>query len=102
MTTKTTRVLYSPGFGAGIGPAWTDVRSDDPVLVALYDRGATKEEVQDVFPNDFWHGWKTVKHTDVPEGSWWLIKEYDGSEGVVVVLSLEDAGFTQAVSGERP
>jgi hypothetical protein len=46
-----TRVLFSPGFGAGIGPDWNDAPScDDPVLVGLYDRGASKVEVEEAFP----------------------------------------------------
>jgi hypothetical protein len=91
------RVLYSPGFGAGIGHDWIDSpRCDDPVLVALYDRRASRDEVEQAFPDEYWGGWDNVTHRDVPEGSWWRIHEYDGSESIIVVNSLEEAGFVQA------
>jgi hypothetical protein len=91
------RVLYSPGFGAGIGSEWISTpRCDDPVLVELYDLGATQAEVEQAFPDEYWSGWVNVTHRDVPEGSWWRIHEYDGSESIIVVTSLEEAGFVQA------
>jgi hypothetical protein len=92
-----TRVLFSRGFGAGIGPDWNDApRCDDPVLVTLYNRGATKEEVEEAFPEAYWGGWGNVTHIDVPEGSWWRIEEYDGSEHVEVIDHLEKSSYTQA------
>jgi hypothetical protein len=92
-----TRVLYSQGFGAGIGPDWNESPScDDPVLVALYDSGATQAEVEDVFPDAYWGGWKNVLHRDVPKGSWWRIEEFDGSERVEVIDNLEKSYYTQA------
>ena len=98
---NTVRVLCSPGFGAGIGPAWTSVSGDDPQLVALYNCGATCEEVEKAFPQECWGGWEDVAHVDVPLGSWWSIEEYDGAEFVNVVTSLQDAGFRKAQEGTK-
>tara|TARA_R110000823_G_scaffold25620_1_gene75380 strand:+ start:216 stop:503 length:288 start_codon:yes stop_codon:yes gene_type:complete len=95
MTTETTRVIYSPSFGAGL-TFEQSFSADDPRLVGLYNSGASICEVRDVFPEIYAATWYDARHKDIPKGKWWKIEEYDGYESVEIIDSLDDSGFKQA------
>tara|TARA_R110000851_G_scaffold34409_2_gene91452 strand:+ start:593 stop:880 length:288 start_codon:yes stop_codon:yes gene_type:complete len=95
MTPETTRVIYSPSFGGGL-TFEQSFSADDPRLVDLYNRGASFREAKNVFPEISLGAWGALHHRDVPKGSWWKIKEYDGWESVEVIASLDDSGYKQA------
>jgi hypothetical protein len=93
--TETTRVIYSPSFGASLTHE-SDISADDPRLVDLYNRGASWRVAVQIFSDVPSMAWDTLCHVDVPKGIWWKINEYDGAESVQLISSLDDSGFKQA------
>lgn len=95
-------ILYSPGYGAG-WTTWNSMRDtenslvNDPILVELvelknkYDSG-TKEfndvvdrivkRAEEVCPDGYFGGADDLVVEWVPEGTMYIIDEYDGSESI--------------------
>lgn len=92
-----TRVVVSPGYGAGLS-TWTSIPADDAELVAIVQLPLEQRKAafKARWPDEYAGGVADAVVQDVPYGSWWKITEYDGSESLHVVTSLEDAGYTVA------
>lgn len=84
------KVLISPGFGAGWS-TWNDPRmAFDKVLIEAVERGISARDMEllcvkrgytDEFGNaPYMSGFETLVVKEVPSGSIFQIKEYDGNE----------------------
>lgn len=91
-------VLYSPGFGAGWS-TWADdnlkaFAQFDKGLVELAERGAKEDEVEAYIAEKtgdayfYLGGWKGIRVEWLPQGTHFIISEYDGSESIDTVDSL--------------
>lgn len=93
-----TKILYSPGYGAGWS-TWSlehdEFMLKDPTLVEMAERNADESEVkayiESKFPGEYIYtgGWRDIKVVDIPVSRLFRIKEYDGGE------SIEYADTTQ-------
>lgn len=89
-------VLVSPGYGAG----WSKWADDDKKLTALFDRRfveAAEAGVKDiesvceeVFGGDYMYtgGWRNIQVRWLPEGTVFIVEEYDGSENLRFVSDI--------------
>lgn len=84
------KVLISPGYGAGWS-TWNDPRmAFDKRLIEAFERGISEEDMQrlcvkcdylDAYDGPpYMGGFKQLKVVDIPSGTLFQIKEYDGSE----------------------
>lgn len=84
------KVLISPGFGAGWS-TWEDPRmAFDKRLIEAFERGISEEDMKrlcvecgylDVYGNPpYMGGFKQLEVRDIPSGTLFQIREYDGSE----------------------
>ena len=84
---KEIKVVYSPGFGAGLS-TWTPVRPDDPELIRLVETNASYEVLEayceQKYGAEYYGGLTTAEIGYVPCGSFWRIREYDGAETIEV------------------
>ena len=83
------KVLISPGYGAGWS-SWNNPKlATDPRIVKAFEDGITKEEMQelciklkitDVYGTVYMGGFEDLEVVEVPKGSLFQIREYDGYE----------------------
>ena len=83
------KVLISPGYGAGWS-TWNDpMMALDERLIRAFECGITQEDMYnlciecgyiDEYGGPYMGGFETLKVVEVPSGTWFKIKEYDGSE----------------------
>lgn len=87
-----TKILISPGYGAGWS-TWADdsVRDfmlRDPTLIAMAERKAPQQEVDDYVeaqhPDDYicTGGWRDIEVVELPAGTLFKVDEYDGYESI--------------------
>lgn len=89
-------VLYSPGYGAGWSTWATggDIESMvfDPHMVNLVLSGASKWELESYaetrWSDGYFNGLDSLNVAWIEEGKQFYIREYDGSETVVLLDSL--------------
>jgi hypothetical protein len=81
------KVIYSPGFGSGLSTWNNNIKANDPDIISLFEKKATADEVSSIFGNSFINeiAWRNCVVVDVPEGMWYRIKEYDGSESIEII-----------------
>ena len=92
------KVLYSPGFGAGWSTWTSDIPAEfmcmDPTLVAMAEAKAAPEAVaayiETKYPGIYLYtgGWDNIAIATLPEGTQFRILEYDGNE-IVTQFSEE-------------
>jgi hypothetical protein len=80
----TIKVIYSPGFGAGVWGLEDKYRTDAEA-VALVEQGRESEAMQRLAsllpdPSVLYIGSQQLAIAEVPVGSYWRIHEYDGFE----------------------
>lgn len=86
------KVLYSPGYGAGFytwGAPFEAIF--DPKLIKLVEDENIQEAisyVEKTYPKTFTGGVEQLKVVLIPEGSRFIIDEYDGSEGIQLLDSI--------------
>ena len=86
------KVLISPGFGAGWS-TWNDPRiAFDERLIRAFERGISEEDMKDLCmecgygsgmyceASPYMGGFSDLRVVDIPSGTLFQIKEYDGSE----------------------
>ena len=94
-------VLYSPGFGAGWS-TWAD--SDQLEIMMFHPKlvEAVENEVKDIEPlltelfgeeSPYAGGWRDIEICWVPQGTKFIIDEYDGSESIEL---LDDIPYYEA------
>ena len=93
------KVLISPGFGAGWSTWNTPEIAVDEDLIELFEQGCTEEEMAEVCVKKgytmpygssiYMGGFNDLKVAEVPQGSYFTIREYDGSESIEI-LNLDD------------
>jgi hypothetical protein len=89
-----TKILISPGFGAGWS-TWADdffkeFMLKDSTLIEMAERGASEEEVgsyiREKYPDDYIYiytgGWSSIEVVELPSGALFKVNEYDGSESI--------------------
>ena len=86
----TIKVIYSPGFGAGV---WglDDKYRTDAEAIALVEQGREEEAMRRLAsllqdPLDLYIGSQVLAIAEVPVGSYWRIHEYDGYEIVDIFI----------------
>lgn len=76
-------VLISPNWGTG----WFEAGRFDPVIVHMLETNASKAALkaycQVKYPDDHLYGLESLEIKWVPEGEYFYIHEYDGSEWIV-------------------
>ena len=89
------KVLISPGFGAGWS-TWNDRdMAVDKDLIELFERGCTEDEMADLCVKKgytdgvtnsppYMGGFENLKVKEVPQGCYFKIDEYDGSEYITI------------------
>ena len=90
------KVLYSPGYGAGFYTWGAPAEAVfDPKLIKLVEDGDTDEAISYVIKTygEYTGGVEQLKVALIPEGSRFIIDEYDGSEGIQL---LEDIDYLTA------
>lgn len=93
-------VLYSPRYGAGWYSWNTDIPEClfDPEIVQMVLDQKPHEEIAKVastkWPNRYWGGAETLKVVFVPEGTKFLIEEYDGYETIMFQHFIEPTYIT--------
>lgn len=81
------KVLISPGFGAGWS-TWEDPRmAFDERLIRAFECGISEEDMKELcykcgYGDVYMGGFKTLKVVEVPSGTVFQIREYDGSESI--------------------
>ena len=88
------KVLISPGFGAGWSTWNMPGMAVDKDLIKFFENGCTKEEmvvacVERGYGIAYMGGFDGLKVVEVPQGSYFKIREYDGSESIEI-LNLDD------------
>ena len=89
------KVLYSPGFGAGWSSWNMEIPREfmcmDPTLIEMAEAGATEEDVEKYILTKYegvytayTGGWRGIQVAELPTATLFRIKEYDGSESIVV------------------
>lgn len=87
-----TKILISPGFGAGWS-TWADdffkeFMLKDSTLIKMAERGASEEEVgsyiREKYPDDYIYtgGWSRINVVELSSGTLFKVNEYDGSESI--------------------
>lgn len=81
-------VLVSPGFGAGFSTwGYPTEAIFDPTLIELVENQKVQEAVdycEDKWPKEYSGGVQTLRVAWVPEGSEFVIEEYDGAESLML------------------
>jgi len=93
MTQQTTKVLYSPGWGAGFY-TWGAPREaiTDSKLIDLIERGElpqAEDYVEKTYPDASIGGVQQLVVAQVPKGEPFMIQEYDGSESIVLQREIQ-------------
>lgn len=87
-----TKILISPNHGAGWS-TWAhdsvrDFMLKDPTLVAMAERKASQQEVDDYVKAQhpdadiYTGGWHQIKVVELPAGTLFKVDEYDGYESI--------------------
>ena len=81
-------VLVSPGYGAGFSTwGYPTEAIFDPTLIELVENEKYQEAVdycQTIWPDEYSGGVEDLKVVWVPEGSEFVIEEYDGAESLML------------------
>ena len=81
-------VLVSPGFGAGFSTwGYPTEAIFDPTLIELVENQKVQEAVdycEDKWPKEYSGGVQDLRVVWVPEGSEFVIEEYDGAESLML------------------
>lgn len=89
------KVLISPGYGAGWS-TWNDSEmAIDKDLIELFERGCTEDEMLNLCIKKgytyrvtgdppYMGGFEVLKVKEVPQGCYFKINEYDGSEYITI------------------
>jgi len=95
-----TKVLISPGYGAGWSTwcsgskEFTEFLLKDATLVEMAENGASEDDVEayikSKFPDEYCYtgGWDQIKVIDISEGTMFRVKEYDGHESIEFCKSV--------------
>lgn len=92
------KVLISPGYGAGWSTWNSPEVAIDKDLIELFEYGCTKEEMADAcvergyvdfYGTVYMGGFDDLIIVEIPQGSYFRICEYDGSESIEI-LNLDD------------
>ena len=92
------KALISPGFGAGFSTWENPKMAIDKDLIELLERGCTGDEIIKICikkgyyknPEDiYFDEWDGLEIHEVPEGCYFKIREYDGSE-FIEIFNKED------------
>lgn len=83
------KVLISPGFGAGWSTWEGAGLATDARLIEAFERGISKEEMKELcidlgYGDVYMGGFGDLKIVEVPAGSLFQIREYDGSEYIEI------------------
>jgi hypothetical protein len=89
-------VLYSPGYGAG----WSTWAADDQkeamcmdarIVAPFLTKGApaAMEAAEKLFPDMYLRGGEALKVEWVEKGTAFYIKEYDGSESIILMTDRD-------------
>lgn len=87
---KEVAVLISPGFGAGWYTWGMKVEGlFDPIIVDFIEKGKNNSDalaayLEKEYPNNYCGGLDELRVEWVPEGSEFVIQEYDGSEALTL------------------
>lgn len=79
------KVLISPGYGCGWS-TWNYIDlAFDPDIIAAFEAGYTKEQMEVFitslgYKKPFMDGYEQCKIEEVPKGTLFKIKEFDGAE----------------------
>lgn len=92
VTDGNVKVLYSPGYGTGFYTWGAPVEAIfDPKLIKLVEDENIQEAisyVEKTYPKTFTGGVEDLKVVLIPEGSRFIIDEYEGSEGIKLLGSI--------------
>ena len=93
------KVLISPGYGDGFSTWNTKEMAIDKDLIALFERGCTKKEMEEACclkgynagygGAPYMGGFSSLKIVEVPNGALFQIREYDGSEYIEIFNSSD-------------
>ena len=83
------KVLISPGYGAGWSTWEGADLATDPRLIKAFERGISALEMQELcadlgYGDVYMGGFKNLTIVEVPKGTIFRIKEYDGFESIEV------------------
>ena len=88
------KVLISPGYGAGWSTWGNPELATDKRLIELFERGCTENEMldtcleyglTDVYGGPpYMGGFENLKVIEIPNGSLFKIREYDGNEYIEI------------------
>ena len=83
------KVLISPGYGAGWSTWEGTGLATDARLIDAFERGVSKEEMKELcvdlgYGDIYMGGFEQLKVVEIPKGSLFQIREYDGSEYIEV------------------
>lgn len=79
------KVLISAGYGSGWS-TWNYIElAFDPDIISAFENGATEEEMEALiislgYESPYMGGYKQCKVEEVPAGTLFKIKEFDGAE----------------------
>jgi hypothetical protein len=92
------KVLISPGYGAGWSTWEGADLATDPRLIKAFERGISALEMQELcadlgYGDVYMGGFKNLTIVEVPKGTIFRIKEYDGFESIEV---FDDSDWLRA------
>ena len=93
------KVLISPGYGAGWSTWEGAGLATDARLIDAFERGVSKEEMKELcvdlgYGDIYMGGFEQLKIVEIPKGSLFQIREYDGSEYIEI---FDDSDWLRAV-----
>ena len=88
------KVLISPGYGAGWSTWEGASLATDARLIEAFERGISKEGMKELcvelgYGDIYMGGFSDLKIVEVPRGSLFQIREYDGSEYIEIFNESE-------------
>ena len=87
------KVLISPGYGAGWSTWNSPEMAVDERLIEAFENGISKEGMkrlcEELGYESYMGGFEDLKITEVPSGSLFQIREYDGSEYIEIFNDLD-------------
>lgn len=88
------KVLISPGYGAGWS-TWEGTRlATDVKIIDAFERGVSQEEMHELcadlgYGDVYMGGFKNLRIVEIPKGTIFRIREYDGYESIEFLDSSE-------------
>ena len=84
------KVLISPGYGAGWSTWNTKELATDKRVIEAFESGMDEDEMSEYleglgYENVYMGGYCECEIVEVPKGSHFIIKEYDGHESVLIL-----------------